>query len=219
MIACPSCKRRVITRRDMLYANLDGEAQCRICGRFARLDLMSRWTISCVLALAMLPAFLYGGVFYSGHLFVISIFFGLGGWRILSAAGLPIFALEAVPSRSSINGRQSILLLVLLLMVAIVIDGFMSSRIEADGAPQTENSPRGASAAAQRLDDDHLVGRGERLRQVARLPAVDEDADVAPYAVLLVDHAETNPGIATVEVGEDGAERGAARLGLALLGV
>ena len=180
---------------------------------------MSRWTISCVLALAMLPAFLYGGVFYSGHLFVISIFFGLGGWRLLSAAGLPIFALEAVPSRSSINGRQSILILVLLLMVAIVIDGFMSSRIEADGALQNENSPRGASAAAQRLDDDHLVGRGERLRQVARLPAVDEDADVAPYAVLLVDHAETNPGIATVEVGEHGGERGAARLGLAVLGV
>lgn len=152
MIACPSCKRRVITRRDMLYANLDGEARCRVCGRFARLDLTSRWTVSCVLALAVLPAFLYGGVFYSGHLFVVSIFFGLGGWRMLSAAGLPIFALEAVPSRGSINGRQSILILVLLLMVAIAIDGFMSSRIAAENALQNGNSPHGSSAAVQRPD-------------------------------------------------------------------
>jgi len=219
MIACPSCKRRVITRRDMLHANLDGEARCRICGKFARLDLMSRWTISCVLAVIVLPAFLYGGVFFSGHLFVISIFFVLGGWRILSAACLPIFALEPVAGRFSINGRQSILILVLLLMVAIAIDGFMSSRFEAGTALQNEGAPRGSSAAAQRLNDDHFVGRIERLRQLAHLPAVDEDADVAPYPVLLVDHAETDPGVSALQVGEHGGERGAARLGFALLGV
>src|ERR1019366_3605703 len=49
--------------------------------------------------------------------------------------------------------------------------------------------------------------------------AVDEDADVAANPILLVDHAKANPGVLTIQVGEDGCERGAARLGLASLGV
>jgi len=134
MIACPSCKRRVFTRRDMLYATLDGAARCRICGRIARLDLTSRGMISCVLAIVLPPLYLYGGVFYSGHLFLISIFLVLGGWRILSSAGLPFLALEMVASRTSIDRKQSILLLILLLAIAIAIDGFMSSRFDVDGA-------------------------------------------------------------------------------------
>ena len=76
----------------------------------------------------------------------------------------------------------------------------------------------GVSAAAQRLDDDDFIGRLERLRQVARLLAVDEDSDMATYAVLLVDDAEPNPGVGAVQIGEDGGERGAARFGLATLG-
>src|SRR5260370_21306006 len=75
------------------------------------------------------------------------------------------------------------------------------------------------SSAAQRLNDHHLVGRAQRPRQIAHLLAIDEDADVAPYPVLLVDHAKTNPGVSTVQVGEDGGKRSAARLGLAALGV
>ncbi len=133
MIACPNCKRRVFTRRDMMCATLDGGARCRICGRIARLDLISRLMISCVLAIVLLPVFMYGGIFYSGHLFLISVVFVLGGWRILSSAGLPFLALEAVAGRASIDRRQSILILVLLLVVAIALDGFMSSRFEGDG--------------------------------------------------------------------------------------
>src|SRR5216683_8288396 len=75
------------------------------------------------------------------------------------------------------------------------------------------------SSAAQRLNDHHLVRRAQRLRQIAHLLAIDEDADVAPYPVLLVDHAKTNPGVSTVQVGEDDAEGSAAPLGLAVLGV
>lgn len=132
MTACPNCKRRVITRRDMLCANLDGGAPCRICGRIARLDLTSRLMISCVLAITLLPLFLYGGIFYSGHFFLTSIFFVFGGWRILSSAGLPFLTLEAVVSGVSIDRKQSILILALLLTAAIALDGIMSSRFDSD---------------------------------------------------------------------------------------
>src|SRR5690349_21461895 len=74
VIACPSCQRQVLTRLDILLATLDGRVQCPVCGRMARLDLMSRWMILCVLALSLPALLLYGGVFYSGHLFVVSMF-------------------------------------------------------------------------------------------------------------------------------------------------
>jgi hypothetical protein len=69
------------------------------------------------------------------------------------------------------------------------------------------------------MHDDDFVGRRERLREVARLLAVDEDADVAPDAVLLVDDAKANACVLALEVGEQRGEGGAARLGLAALGV
>src|SRR6267142_937600 len=75
------------------------------------------------------------------------------------------------------------------------------------------------STTAERLNDDDLVGRAQQLRRVAHLLAVDEDADVRPNPVLLVDHAETNSGVLTVQVRKDGGERRAARLGLAALGI
>src|SRR2546425_13280006 len=75
------------------------------------------------------------------------------------------------------------------------------------------------SAAAQRLNDGHLVARVQRLRQVAYLLAVDEDADVAPYPVLLVDHAETDSRVLALQAGEDLRKCRAARPGLAAVGV
>src|SRR5262245_45303681 len=75
------------------------------------------------------------------------------------------------------------------------------------------------SSAAQGLHDHHLVGRAQRMRQVAYLFAVDEDSDVPPDAILLIDHAKTNPSVALVQVGENRGDGGAARLGHALLGV
>ncbi len=56
-IPCPGCKRPVFSLHDILYAPLDGTARCRVCGRIARLDLFSRWMISCAIAV-ILPALL-----------------------------------------------------------------------------------------------------------------------------------------------------------------
>ncbi|MEA3157308.1 MAG: hypothetical protein QOK44_4897, partial [Betaproteobacteria bacterium] len=130
--------------RDMLYAALDGMAQCRGCGRLARLDLLSRWMISCVLAILLPNVLLYGGLFYSGHLFVISIVIIYGAWALLSFFGFPFLTLEAVASDSSIDRPKSILLLAVLLVAAIVIDSFIASKIESDNA---RDSGRSASAA------------------------------------------------------------------------
>lgn len=132
MIACPNCKRRVFTSRDMLYATLDGEAPCRICGRHARLDVLSRLMISCVLAVALPPVLMYGGVFYSGHFFLACLFIAVGGWRILSSLGLPFLALEAA-SAPAIDRRQSILIMIVLLAAAIALDSIMASRFEPGG--------------------------------------------------------------------------------------
>jgi hypothetical protein len=130
VIACPSCNRRVFTRRDILYATLDGAAQCRFCGRIARLDLMSRWLISCLLALVLPTAYLYGGVFYSGHLFLISIVVILGAWGILTFVGFPLLTLEVVGGSSAIDRRKSMLILAVVLIAAIIIDSFIRARIE-----------------------------------------------------------------------------------------
>ncbi len=58
------------------------------------------------------------------------------------------------------------------------------------------------SAARERLQDDDFDGCGKRLREVARLLAVDEDAYVAPDAVLLVDDAKADARVLLIEVGE-----------------
>ena len=144
MIACPNCKRRVFTRRDILYAALDGSAPCRICGRTARLDILSRWVISCVIALVLPGILLYGDVFYSGHLFLVSLFIILSAWRLLSWIGFPFLALEEVEASSAIDRKQSILILAVLLAAAMVLDGFMASRFDADEAIESGPAPSAA---------------------------------------------------------------------------
>jgi hypothetical protein len=83
-----------------------------------------------VIAIVLPNALLYGGVFYSGHLFLISIFIILGTWGILSWAGSPFLTLEVVPRGSSIDRRQSILILLVLLVTAIIIDSYMRARFD-----------------------------------------------------------------------------------------
>jgi hypothetical protein len=141
VIACPNCKRRVFTRNDMLYASLDGTAQCPVCRRFARLDVVSRWIISCVIALLLPMVFLYAGVFYSGHFFVILIVMVLGASRILCFIGFPFLALEAVARTSAIDRRQSILILAVLMVTSIMLDSFMSSRFDTDDEVENARAP------------------------------------------------------------------------------
>lgn len=99
--------------------------------------------ISCVIALILPTVLLYGGVFYSGHLFLVSIFVILGGWRILSLVGFPLLTLEAAGD-SAIDRRQSIVMLVVMLVIMIIMDGYMSSRFDSDNAPENGSSPSAA---------------------------------------------------------------------------
>lgn len=129
MIACPSCNRRVFTRSDMLHALIDGAARCRSCGRGARLDTLTRWLMSCVLAIILPMLLLFGGVFYSGHLFVISMFIILGAWAVLSVVGFPFLTLEAAAGMA-VDRSKSIWILAALFVAAIVIDGIIRARFE-----------------------------------------------------------------------------------------
>jgi hypothetical protein len=130
VIACPSCNRRIFTRRDMLHAIVDGGARCRSCGRNARLDTLTRWMMSCMLALILPTVFLFFGVFYSGHLFVISMVIILGAWAILSVVGFPFLTLEVSASQGLIDRSKSVWLLGALFVAAILIDGYMRTRFE-----------------------------------------------------------------------------------------
>jgi hypothetical protein len=131
----------------MWYASLDGEAPCRACGRIARLDLVSRWMISCVLALSIPIVLLYGGLFYSGHLFVVSMFVMLGGWRVMSCVVFPFLSLEAVAHATPVNREQGIRIVAVLAIAAIVLDGYMSSRFDSD-----DTAPNDRSASAINAD-------------------------------------------------------------------
>jgi hypothetical protein len=133
-LACPGCKRRVFKVRDIFYAPLDGTARCRVCGRVARLDLFSRWVISCAIAVLLPGVLLYWELFYSGHLFVVSLLVILAAWRILTFIAFPMLGLEEVPARAGVDKKQSFLILAILLSAAMVIDGFMSSRFEPEQA-------------------------------------------------------------------------------------
>ena len=157
VIACPSCRRRAFTRRDLLSASVDGTARCRFCGRVARLDVFSRWVISCVLAVVVSTALLYGGVFYSGHLFLISLVMIMAAWAGLCAIAFPVLALEPTADAAPITHRQSLTIVAVLLAGAMVIDGFMSARFEPEDA-----APAKASASAS---------RSPRRRRAARTPA------------------------------------------------
>jgi hypothetical protein len=134
---CPSCKRWVFTRRDLFYAPLDGTAQCRACGRTARLDLLSRWVLSCAIALILWNVLLFGGIFYSGHLFLVSMLVIFAAWRLLSAAVFPVIALEEAPDGSPFDRRKSMVAIALLLVAAMIFDSFIASRFESDDAPES----------------------------------------------------------------------------------
>jgi hypothetical protein len=142
-ITCPSCKRRAITRRDFIYAGLDGTTVCGSCGRLARLDMFSRWVVSCLIALVLPSVLLYGDLFYSGHLFVVSILLVFAAWRALTIIGFPLLTLEEVPDPRRLQPRQSVVLAVVLLVGAMTIDIFMASRFE--------KGPDVANAAADNL--------------------------------------------------------------------
>ena len=131
--ACPGCRRHVISRRDMLYAGLDGTARCRACRGAARLTPFGRWAIACVISLTLPSVLLYGGVFYSGHLFVVCLFFVFAAWRLLSILALPFLSLEAVDNPVMLDRKQSAVLAGALLIGAISVDGFMASRFEKPG--------------------------------------------------------------------------------------
>jgi hypothetical protein len=114
----------------VLYATLSGAARCRACGHIARLDISIRWVFSCVLALVLPYVLIYGGFFYSGHLFLVSIFVILGTWAMLSWVSFPFLALEAAPRGSVIDRQKSIVILIALLISALIIDGYIRTRID-----------------------------------------------------------------------------------------
>ena len=129
MLVCPSCKRRVITPGDVLYAPLDAVACCRICGRTARLDLFGRWIVSCLISVLLFAVLLLAGLFYSGHLFFVSILIVLAAYRLLCLLGLPFLTLEAVPG-NPLDRMQSALMFGAMLAAAAILDGYMASRFE-----------------------------------------------------------------------------------------
>ena len=131
---CPGCRRHSISSRDMLYASLDGGVKCRACGKIARLDLLSRWMLAIMLAIILPMVLLYGNVFYSGHLFIVSLAVILIAWRLLSVIGMPILGLEEAPRGLCMNHRQSVFTLTLIVTAALAMDGFMAYRIDADEA-------------------------------------------------------------------------------------
>lgn len=115
----------------MLYAAIDGAMRCRACGKLARLDLFSRWLISIMIALILPGVLLWGQVFYSGHLFVVSMVLIFAGWRVLSYIVLPCLSLEpAVSERPPLRPRQSAFVLSVLLAAGSVMDVFMAAHFE-----------------------------------------------------------------------------------------
>ena len=131
MIPCPGCRRRTFTHRELLGANLDGRVKCPACGELARLDEISRCLIAGVLALLLWILLLNGNIFYSGYLFVFSTLAIITGWRLLSAAALPLLSLEKAPG-VCFDRRQNIVMIGTIIITAVVIDGLLSYRSDAD---------------------------------------------------------------------------------------
>jgi hypothetical protein len=142
---CPSCKRAVFTRRDMLYAPVDATASCRACGRTAQLDLFSRWVVSCAIAMILATVLLYGGLFYSGHLFLVSMIVIFAAWRLITAAAFPYLSLEDAPEGSAFVGKRSVLMIAVLLAAGMMVDGFLASRFEAEDALENVRAPKAES--------------------------------------------------------------------------
>ena len=140
MIACPACKRAVFTHREMLRTGLDGRVTCPACDELACLDQTSRCLVTGVLALLLWMLLLHGNFFFSGYLFIVSTIVIVIGWRLLSAAALPLLSLEKAPGHSSFDRRQNIVTLAILIVTAIVIDGLMSYRSDADKRQATATS-------------------------------------------------------------------------------
>ena len=90
--------------------------------------------ISCLIAILLPAALLYGNVFYSGHIILVGTFLVLGAWRILALIAFPFLSLEVAPGRRSIERTGSILTLVVLFVAAIALDIFIASRFEPDDA-------------------------------------------------------------------------------------
>lgn len=130
-IVCPRCRRPGFTRPDIFYSTLDGSVLCRRCGGIARLSMFCRWIISCLLAIVLSIILLYGDVFYSGHLFVVSIFVIFGGWAGISWVAFRYLTLEEAPEHAPITRRQGAVLVVAILLTALLFDRFMASRFEA----------------------------------------------------------------------------------------
>ena len=140
MIPCPTCKRRIIIRRDILHAPLDGTVRCRACGEHSRLDVFSRWVISCLVALTLSAVLLSAGVFYSGHLLAVSIVLIFGASRAMAWVALPVLALEPVPAHVALDRRQSAIILGALLIAALALDAFIASRFENDDGAEAPQS-------------------------------------------------------------------------------
>jgi drug/metabolite transporter (DMT)-like permease len=140
MIACPGCKRRVVTHREMLQAGLDGRLTCPACGELACLDETSRCLVTAVLALLLWMLLLHGNFFFSGYVFIVSTIVIVIGWRLLSAAALPLLSLAKAPGHGSLDRRQNIVTLAILIVTAIVIDGLMTYRSDADKRQATATS-------------------------------------------------------------------------------
>ncbi len=139
MLPCPTCKRRVFTRLDIIYAPLQGRIQCRFCGGSAQFDLFSRWIFLSILSLSLPGVLLYGNVFYSGHLLVISMAFILIAWCVLSFLCFPLFQLEPI-SGTGLSRTQGAMMLAVLLLTAMLLDGFIASRINADAVLEHDKS-------------------------------------------------------------------------------
>ena len=97
--------------------------------------------LSCLLAILLPAVFLYAGVFYSGHFFVILIVMVLGAWRIFCFLGFPLLTLEPVTRGSPIDRRESVLILVVLVATSVLLDSYMSSRFDGDDELQNGRAP------------------------------------------------------------------------------
>src|SRR6267154_4652677 len=73
--------------------------------------------------------------------------------------------------------------------------------------------------AAQSLHDLHGIIGGKGASHIEGLLAIDEEANMRPHPVLLVDHAESEARIKPVEIGEELADCGAVGVDLPLSGV
>lgn len=94
-----------------------------------------------MIAIILSSVLLYGGFFYSGHLFVVSMFIIMGTWRILSWLGASVFGLEVVDDNFTLDRRLSLMILAVLLIAAIAFDGFMASLFEPDTDLENARSP------------------------------------------------------------------------------